>query len=54
MPEHPKKSDVERDIDENLRKAYRRMVDEEVPDRFRNLLDQLRQDEEDTDPEADT
>lgn len=48
MPQEPKKSEVERDIDENLRKVYRRMVEQEVPDRFQNLLDQLRQSEQDT------
>ncbi len=51
MTQDPKKSEVERDIDENLRKVYREMVDQEVPDRFRDLLDQLRQSEEKDEPE---
>lgn len=54
MPQDPRKSPVERDIDENLRKVYRRMVEEEVPDRFKDLLDRLRQTEQDPDPEKDT
>jgi len=54
MPQDPKKSPVERDIDENLRKVYRRMVEEDVPDRFKDLLDQLRQTEQDQGPEQDT
>ncbi len=52
MSQDPEKSEVERDIDDNLRKVYREMVEQEVPDRFRDLLDQLRQSEENDDPEA--
>ncbi len=52
MTRDPKKSDVERDIDDNLRKVYREMVEQEVPDRFRDLLDKLRQSEQNGDPEA--
>ena len=29
-------------IDENLRRVYREMVEEEVPDRFQQLIEQLR------------
>jgi hypothetical protein len=29
-------------IDENLKKVYREMVEEEVPDRFQKLIEQLR------------
>ena len=29
-------------IDENLRRVYKEMLDEELPDRFRDLLSQLR------------
>ncbi|MFG5383274.1 MULTISPECIES: NepR family anti-sigma factor [unclassified Yoonia] len=50
MPKHPKRSKVERDIDENLRKVYQRMVEQEVPDRFKELLDRLKQSEDDQDP----
>ncbi|MBI6629412.1 hypothetical protein JAO82_05900 [Pontibaca sp. S1109L] len=30
-------------IDENLKKVYQEMLDDEIPDRFRDLLAQLRQ-----------
>lgn len=33
---------IAREIDENLRKVYEDVLKEEVPDRFKNLLDQLR------------
>lgn len=33
-------------IDENLRKIYHSLAEEEVPDRFKDLLDQLRRKEE--------
>ena len=32
-------------IDENLRKAYQDALDQQVPDRFKELLDQLRKKE---------
>ena len=38
-----KKSDRhESDIDANLKRVYQELVDEEVPDRFRDLLAQLK------------
>ncbi|UWR26645.1 regulator [Sulfitobacter sp. S223] len=33
-------------IDENLRRVYQEAVDEGVPDRFKSLLDQLKQQDE--------
>ena len=33
-------------IDENLRRVYREMVDEEVPDRFQQLIEELRRTEQ--------
>ncbi len=36
------KPTVERQIDENLRKVYQQMADETVPDRFVQLLMQLK------------
>lgn len=30
------------EIDENLRRVFTQALDEEIPDRFKNLLDQLR------------
>ena len=50
MSKRPKRSKIERDIDDNLRKVYRRMVEQDVPDRFKELLDRLKQDEQDQDP----
>ena len=34
-------------INESLRRVYQGMVDEEVPDRFKSLLDQLRAKDQD-------
>lgn len=39
------KSSLEQQIDENLKKVYRKTVEEEVPDRFMELLAQLKQQE---------
>lgn len=33
-------------IDENLRRVYREMVEEQVPDRFQKLIEQLRKQDE--------
>jgi hypothetical protein len=33
-------------IDENLRRVYQESVDEGIPDRFKSLLDQLKQQDE--------
>ena len=32
-------------IDENLKKVYQEALEEKIPDRFKDLLDQLRQKE---------
>lgn len=37
------KPTVERQIDENLRRVYQQMVDESVPDKFMQLLQQLKE-----------
>lgn len=43
MPDEPKPSDQSPDlIDDNLKKAFRETLDEGVPDRFKELLDQLK------------
>lgn len=34
-------------IDENLRRVYQEAVDEGIPDRFKTLLDQLKQQDSD-------
>ncbi|MFN3662946.1 NepR family anti-sigma factor [Yoonia sp.] len=44
-----KKTDqLDRQIDENLRRVYMNAASEPVPDRFAKLLEQLRQREADT------
>ena len=40
--EGPKDS-IKRQIDENLKRIYDETLNEEVPDRFKQLLEQLRQ-----------
>lgn len=52
MAQKPKKSQVERDIDDNLRRVYQELLDQDVPDRFTELLKQLR--DEDREKDADT
>ncbi len=37
------KSGLERQIDENLRKVYQKTVEEDVPDRFAELLRRLKE-----------
>ncbi|NNK15920.1 MAG: regulator [Sulfitobacter sp.] len=39
----PKKDDRERAIDENLKKVFDQTLDEGIPDRFKDLLSQLKQ-----------
>lgn len=39
------KSNLEQQIDENLKKVYRKTIEEDVPDRFMDLLAQLKQQE---------
>jgi hypothetical protein len=41
---------VLRQIDENLKRVYQQKLDEELPDRFKSLLDQLKK--QDTGGEA--
>nr|WP_156882929.1 NepR family anti-sigma factor [Rhodovulum sp. P5] len=42
MPKKVNKGQMQEQIDENLRRAYAQTVEEEVPERFLKLLDQLR------------
>ena len=43
-PEKPApKSSLERQIDENLRRVYQQSLDETVPDKFLQLLSQLKE-----------
>ena len=43
MPDTKPKSSLERQIDENLRKVYQQAIQEEVPDRFKDLLSRLKE-----------
>jgi hypothetical protein len=43
MEQDQRKSSLERQIEENLKKVYRRTVEEDVPDRFAELLRQLKE-----------
>lgn len=38
----PKRQAIRAQIDENLKRVYSAALNEELPDRFRELLDQLR------------
>lgn len=38
----PEDDSLRQQIDENLRRVYEQTLNEDVPDRFRELLDQLR------------
>lgn len=51
MSRKPKKQQVEREIDENLRRVYQRMLNQDVPDRFLELLDRLKDQEQGPEPE---
>lgn len=46
MTENRRTSKVDQQIDENLRRAYSEAAQEPVPDRFTQLLEQLRQQEQ--------
>ncbi|MEM7519752.1 MAG: NepR family anti-sigma factor [Pseudomonadota bacterium] len=41
-----KNSDPSRNIDENLKRVYEQTLDEGIPDRFLDLLTQLKQQEQ--------
>ena len=42
MARDQKSEDTYNEIDENLRKAYEEMVNEELPDRFKYLVQELK------------
>ena len=50
MARKSRQSPIEQEIDENLRRVYQQVIDLDVPDRFTQLLDQLRQQEQDRGP----
>ncbi|MFV2053511.1 NepR family anti-sigma factor [Aliiroseovarius sp. YM-037] len=39
------KDKIDQQIDENLRRVFQQKVDEELPDRFKDLIDQLKKQE---------
>ncbi|AZQ67379.1 transcriptional regulator [Silicimonas algicola] len=41
MATDPKKSNVERQIDENLRRVYQDVVNQDLPDKFLDLIAKL-------------
>lgn len=45
MADQPKKSRLTDQIDENLKRVYNDMLQEEVPDRFKELLAKLKKKE---------
>jgi hypothetical protein len=45
MPKKDRRGRMEEQIDENLRRVYAQAVEEDVPDRFLRLLDELRKKE---------
>ncbi|MEM5477907.1 NepR family anti-sigma factor [Pacificibacter sp. AS14] len=46
MDQHGSKTPLEEQIEENLRKVYQKTLNEQVPDRFMDLLEKLRQQDE--------
>ncbi|ALG91981.1 MULTISPECIES: NepR family anti-sigma factor [Actibacterium] len=43
MAHENNKSRLEEQIDENLRRVYQQKLEEDVPDRFKELLEQLKE-----------
>lgn len=43
MDQDGSKTPLEEQIEENLRKVYQKTLEEQVPDRFMDLLEKLRQ-----------
>jgi hypothetical protein len=44
--DNSKKSELEKQVEENLRRVYKAKADEPVPERFMDLLQKLRSQEE--------
>lgn len=53
MTKERRKTKVDQQIDENLRRVYSEAAEEPVPDRFKQLLEQLREQEQSKNPEED-
>lgn len=45
MAKDKERANLHRQIDENLKRAYEKELEREVPERFRGLLEKLRQKE---------
>ncbi|MCB1355207.1 MAG: RNA polymerase subunit sigma-70 [Maritimibacter sp.] len=50
MTQKHETSPLEEQITENLRRAYRQRAEEEVPDRFRDLLKMLKEQDQQKEP----
>jgi len=50
MPREENSPEIFKEIDESLRKAYEELLNEELPDRFQQLLQKLRDDSPDLEP----
>ncbi len=48
MPSNTTKTGLRQQIDENLKRVYDEALQEEIPDRFKQLLAQLKQKEQDS------
>ena len=48
------KSNLRQQIDENLRRAFLRTVEEPVPDRFAHLLSEIKAQDRETDDDRDS
>ncbi|MCU9850244.1 NepR family anti-sigma factor [Defluviimonas sp. WL0024] len=46
MKKSNEKTKLQEQIDENLKRVYHEALEQELPDRFKDLLDQLRQKDE--------
>jgi len=47
MPHRDKQTKLRAQIDENLKRVYQEALDDKIPDRFQDLLEQLRKKESD-------
>lgn len=54
MAQHAKKPRGADTIDANLKRVYQEVVDEQVPDRFRDLLEQLKAQDKAKKPEGES
>lgn len=43
MAQHKSRHELDEQIEANLKRVYQKTLEEEIPDRFRDLLEQLKQ-----------